>query len=62
MKFKRDYKIIIQADTNDLCYLMTTIKGERKSNMSVEDYETIASMLDDVGIMIKNTLKLYKKL
>lgn len=61
MKFKRDYKITVQADMNDSCYWMATIKGERKSNMSVEDYETIASMFDDVSKMIKNYIKKLQK-
>ena len=48
MKFKRDYKITIQADMNDHCYWSAEHKGEAKNHWDIEDYETILQMLNEL--------------
>lgn len=46
MKFKRDYKITVSADIHDNVLWSATHKGESRT-MTVEDYETIAAMLEE---------------
>lgn len=58
MKFKRDYKITITADTKDNCFWWVTHKGAPMSfQKSIEDYKTILSMIDEVRERISNGIK-----
>lgn len=57
MKFKRDYKIQINADNNDISFWSATHKWIHKALLSKEDYKTILSMLDEVRGYITETIK-----
>lgn len=65
MKYKRDYKITVSADTNDQVLWTATHKGEPLPyEPSAEDYEVIAAMLRGIVRRIElhlNQLKLRKR-
>jgi len=57
MKFKRDYKITVEADMNDEVFWSATHKGEpMSSEKSIEDYETISIMLESARRRITDVL------
>lgn len=51
MKFKRDYKITISADTNDICFWSVTHKGEpiyaREEDMPII-FEMVKEIYDNL--------------
>lgn len=58
MKFKRDYKITVQADMNDEVFWSATHKGVPLTSMKgIEDYEVIAGMLNGALRRVERYLK-----
>ena len=57
MKFKRDYKIEVTADMNDLTYWRLLRKGESVSPND-EDRQVVVEMLQEVLERIKNIREL----
>lgn len=49
MKFKRDYEITISADNLDREFWQARHKGEPRSGWDLEDYETMLSMISNIG-------------
>lgn len=49
MKFKRDYEITISADNLDREFWQARHKGELRSDWDLEDYETMLSMISNIG-------------
>lgn len=49
MKFKRDYEIAISADNLDREFWQARHKGELRSGWDLEDYETMLSMISNIG-------------
>lgn len=49
MKYKRDYEITISADNLDREFWQARHKGELKSGWDLEDYETMLSMISNIG-------------
>lgn len=60
MKFKQDYRIHIAADTHGVCYWTATHKGEHKTRLSTEDYQTILAMLDEVRSNVSHAIDAAK--
>jgi arylsulfatase A-like enzyme len=57
MAFRRDYEITIKADMSDMPYWTCLRKGERTSNLTLEDYKALLEMVDDVSKRIYNHIK-----
>lgn len=57
MAFRRDYEITIKADMSDMPYWTCLRKGERTSNLTLEDYKALLGMVDDVSKRIYNHIK-----
>ena len=57
MAFRRDYEITIKADMSDMPYWTCLRKGERTSNLTLEDYNALLEMVDDVSKRIYNHIK-----
>jgi hypothetical protein len=57
MAFRRDYEITIKADMSDMPYWTCLRKGERTSNLTLEDYKALLEMVDDVSTRLRNTIK-----
>lgn len=57
MAFRRDYEITIKADMRDMPYWTCLRKGERTSNLTLEDYKALLEMVDDVSKRIYNHIK-----
>ena len=53
MKFKRDYKIEVTADMNDLTFWKLIRKGE-PARPTAEDKQVVAEMLEEILNKIKN--------
>ena len=57
MAFRRDYEITIKADMSDMPYWTCLRKGERTSNLTLEDYKALLEMVDDASKRIYNHIK-----
>ena len=57
MAFRRDYEITIKADMSDMPYWTCLRKGERTSDLSLEDYKAMLEMVDDVSKRLWRTIK-----
>ena len=62
MKFKRDYKITVSADTNDEVFWSATHKGEpTAAKKSIEDYAIISDMLNNARLRINRAIQRDEK-
>ena len=58
--FKRDYKIVIQADSNDNVFWEVARKGVYDVALNVKEYKLVSEMVNEIGDNLKQHLKDYE--
>ena len=59
--FKRDYKIVIQADSNDNVFWSVTRKGEENVILTDKERILVSEMLNEIGNFLKHYIKDYEE-
>ena len=58
--FKRDYKIVIQADNNDKVFWYAIRKGEKCVPLTDKELSLVSEMVNEIGDSLKQHLKDYE--
>jgi hypothetical protein len=59
--FKRDYKIVIQADNDDNVFWSATRKGEENIILTDKERILVSEMVNEIGNFLKHYLKGYEE-